>query len=60
MYYPWEESYYKPVQWSGIPRYSKYFQCTQDMEMFSQCDSFNDSSPRSQSKDVLIECYGRL
>ena len=61
MFYRWDDEQYTPVEWSGIPRYSKFFKCTENKEMLLiQCDSFNDTTPRSQSKDVLLECYSKF
>ena len=52
---------YNPVHWSGIPRYSKYFKCTKDKEMLLvECDSFNGTTPRSRSTDLILRCYGKL
>ena len=41
----------------GSPRHSKYYVCTGTEQRLSQCDSYNDTSPRSYSYDVGIECY---
>ncbi|CAI8023555.1 hypothetical protein GBAR_LOCUS13752, partial [Geodia barretti] len=41
MFYRWDDEQYTPVEWSGIPRYSK-FSSAQKIKrcLLIQCDSF--------------------
>ena len=42
----------------GGPIHQKHFQCAGTEQDLSQCDSFNDTTPRTHDEDVGIECYG--
>ena len=40
----------------GSPRHSKYYVCAGTEQRLSECDSYNDTSLRSYSDDIGIEC----
>ena len=42
--------------WTTSTRHSVYYECPQNSERLSDCGSFIDTSPRSQSGDMDIQC----
>ena len=43
-------------KWAPLERHSKSFNCSAEDYMLSDCEAFNDTSPRSASGDVKVYC----
>ena len=53
--------YYYQHIWGGSQRHSKYYDCMGSERRLAECRNHADELQRSQSGDVVIDCYnGKL
>ena len=53
--------YSSSVRWTTIPRHPMYYSCSTRHAKISDCNTYFDDNPRSESGDLMIVCMnGRL